>query len=184
MITNININEFVNEMKSTSSLNEKKVIIDSIKNNKFITKALNYALDPYKKYYITSKTCKKMSHICDEDCGFVDLFELFYNDPKLSEILSEKIETSLEAEIIELNSRKKIILNKLDDLLLETFQTTGILIDEQKLVNGEEGCLCNIDLEYIQNGAKQGLFDLDTVDVKSQEKIGYRLNQIFKFLEN
>jgi len=71
------LNEFVNEMKSTSSLNEKKVIIDSIKNNKFITKALNYALDPYKKYYVTSKTCKKMSHICDEDCGFVDLFELF-----------------------------------------------------------------------------------------------------------
>ena len=99
-------------------------------------------------------------------------------------MLSEKIETSLEDEIIELNSRKKIILNKLDDLLLETFQTTGILIDEQKLVNGEEGCLCNIDLEYIQNGTKQGLFDLDTVNVKSQEKIGYRLNQIFKFLEN
>jgi len=113
-----------------------------------------------------------------------NLFELFYNDPKLSEMLSEKIETSLEDEIIELNSRKKIILNKLDDLLLETFQTTGILIDEQKLINGEEGCLCNIDLEYIENGAKQGLFDLDTVDAKSQEKIGYRLNQIFKFLEN
>ena len=50
---------FVNKMKNTSSLNEKKVIIDSIKDNKFITKALNYALDPYKKYYVTSKTCKK-----------------------------------------------------------------------------------------------------------------------------
>jgi len=53
------LKQFVDEMKNTSSLNEKKVIIESIKDNKFITKALNYTFDPYKKYYITSKTCKK-----------------------------------------------------------------------------------------------------------------------------
>ena len=57
------LNKFVNEMKSTSSLNEKKVIIESIKNDKFIKEALNYTLDPYKKYYVTSKTCKKMNHL-------------------------------------------------------------------------------------------------------------------------
>ena len=70
------LQEFVNEMKSTSSLLEKKVIIDTIKDNKFITRSLNYTYDPYKKYYVTSKNCKKMSHIIDEECGFVDLFEL------------------------------------------------------------------------------------------------------------
>ena len=53
------LKQFVDEMKNTSSLNEKKVIIESIKDNKFITKALNYTFDPYKKYYVTSKTCKK-----------------------------------------------------------------------------------------------------------------------------
>ena len=67
---------FVNKMKDTSSLNEKKVIIDSIKNNKFITKALNYALDPYKKYYVTSKTCKKNSDICDMNSIYDDVFGL------------------------------------------------------------------------------------------------------------
>ena len=61
------LQEFVNNMKNTSSLNEKKVIIDTIKEDKFIKKALNYALDPYKKYYITSKTCKKMSHLADDE---------------------------------------------------------------------------------------------------------------------
>jgi len=70
------LQEFVNEMKSTSSLLEKKVIIDTIKDTKFITRSLNYTYDPYKKYYVTSKNCKKMSHIIDEECGFVDLFEL------------------------------------------------------------------------------------------------------------
>jgi DNA ligase-1 len=67
---------FVNEMKNTSSLNEKKVIIESIKDNKFITKALNYALDPYKKYYVTSKTCKKNSDLCDMNAIYNDVFEM------------------------------------------------------------------------------------------------------------
>ena len=112
-----------------------------------------------------------------------NLFELFYNDENLSKILSEKIEGSQENEIIELNNRKKDLLNELDDLLLETFQTSLVLIDEQRLVNGEEGCLCNIDLEHIENNLKQGLFDLDSLDKQSQEKIETRINQIFGALD-
>ena len=80
-------------------------------------------------------------------------------------------------------NKKKELLNQLDDLLLETFQTSSVLIDEQRLVNGEEGCLCNIDLEYIENNSKQGLFDLDLLDDKSQEKIEARINQIFGALD-
>ena len=112
-----------------------------------------------------------------------NLFDLFYNDENLSKILSEKIEGSQENEIIELNNRKKDLLNELDDLLLETFQTSLVLIDEQRLVNGEEGCLCNIDLEHIENNSKQGLFDLDSLDKQSQEKIETRINQIFGALD-
>ena len=107
-----------------------------------------------------------------------NLFELFYNDESLSKILSEKIEGSQENEIIEFNNKKKELLNLLDDLLLETFQTSLVLIDEQRLVNGEEGCLCNIDLEHVENNSKQGLFDPDSLDVKSQENIETRINQI------
>ena len=75
------------------------------------------------------------------------------------------------------------MLNQLDNLLLETFQTSLVLIDEQRLVNGEEGCLCNIDLEYIENNSKQGLFDLDLLDDKSQEKIEARINQVSEALD-
>ena len=112
-----------------------------------------------------------------------NLFELFYNDENLSKILSEKIEGSQENEIIEFNNRKKELLNQLANVLLETFQTSLVLIDEQRLVNGEEGCLCNIDLEYIENNSKQGLFNLDLLDEKSQEKIETRINQIFESLD-
>jgi hypothetical protein len=44
------------------------------------------------------------------------------------------------------------------------------------LVNGEEGCLCNIDLEFIENGAKQGLIDASIIneETKSQIKQGIK----------
>ena len=69
------LQNFVDQMKNTSSLNEKKVIIGSIQNDKFIKKALNYALDPFKKYYLTSKNCRKNANLCmnsiyDEPCIF------------------------------------------------------------------------------------------------------------------
>ena len=70
------LQDFVNKMKNTSSLNEKKVIIESIKGDEFIKKALNYALDPYKKYYVTSKTCKKRTDLCDMNSIYDDIFGL------------------------------------------------------------------------------------------------------------
>ena len=65
--------DFVNQMKATSSLNEKKVIIGTIKNDEFIKRALKYAYDPYKKYYVTSANCKKRSDLYDLPV-FADLF--------------------------------------------------------------------------------------------------------------
>jgi len=71
------LQDFVNDMKNTSSLNEKKVIIDTIKGNEFIKTAINYALDPYKKYYVTSKNCKKNADICDMNSNYNNIFDLF-----------------------------------------------------------------------------------------------------------
>jgi hypothetical protein len=112
------------------------------------------------------------------------LFELFYNDENLSKILSKKIENSQDDKILQLNNRKKELLQQLDDLLLETFQTSQVLIDEQKLVNGEEGCLCNIDIERLENNAKHGLFDPDLITDDSQQKINNRINQIIASIDN
>ena len=70
------LQEFVTKMKSTSSLLEKKVIIGNIKDNEFITKALNYTYDPYKKYYVTSKTCMKNFNLRDSNYIHDTIFEL------------------------------------------------------------------------------------------------------------
>ena len=67
---------FVDEMKATSSLNVKKTIINAYGKNPFIKSALVYALDPYKKYYVTSKTCKKNKDICDMNQIHDSIFHL------------------------------------------------------------------------------------------------------------
>ena len=67
---------FVDEMKSTSSLNIKKTIINAYGKNPFIKSALVYTFDPYKKYYVTSKTCKKRSDLCDMNLIHNDIFHL------------------------------------------------------------------------------------------------------------
>ena len=67
---------FVDEMKANSSLNVKKTIINAYGKNPFIKSALVYALDPYKKYYVTSKTCKKNKDICDMNQIHDSIFHL------------------------------------------------------------------------------------------------------------
>jgi len=59
------LQEFVDKMKSTSSLLEKKEIIETIKDDDFITNALYYTYNPFLKYYVTSKNLEKNSDICD-----------------------------------------------------------------------------------------------------------------------
>ena len=53
------LQDFVNEMKSTSSLLEKKAIIEKIKNDDFITNALYYTYNQFLKFNVTSKNCIK-----------------------------------------------------------------------------------------------------------------------------
>ena len=127
---------------------------------------------------------QKLQELGNDKINEQNLFELFYNDENLSKILSKKIENSQDDEILQLNNRKKELLQQLDDLLLETFQTSQVLIDEQKLVNGEEGCLCNIDIEYLEDNTKHGLFDPGLITDESQQKIGNRINQILASIDN
>ena len=127
---------------------------------------------------------QKLQELGSDKINEQNLFELFYNDENLSKILSKKIENSQDDEILQLNNRKKELLQQLDNLLLETFQTSQILIDEQKLVNGEEGCLCNIDIEHLEDDSKHGLFDPDLITDEFQQKIDNRINQILASMDN
>ena len=59
------LNGFIEQMRSTSSANDK---VEIIKNSSdFIHKILEYTYNPFKQYYVTGKTCIKNSHLKAEN---------------------------------------------------------------------------------------------------------------------
>ena len=66
-------------------------------------------------------------------------------------------------------------------MLIETYQTTAILIDDNRLINGEEGCLCNFDLEKIENGHKDGTINIKELSNNDiQERYKQNILNMFK----
>ena len=59
-------------------------------------------------------------------------------------------------------------------------EVDSVLIDEARLVTGEEGCVCNIDIERIENGQKRGVFDSNQVSSSTKEKISALINQVLE----
>ena len=57
MISLLDFQNFIEAMRATSSSNEKVQIIKDA--NPFIHKVLEYTYNPYRQYYVTSKTCRK-----------------------------------------------------------------------------------------------------------------------------
>ena len=127
---------------------------------------------------------EKLNELGFKDMPKQELFELFYNDEELAKKIKNMIDDS-QPEVIDIQGQKNELFRELDNLLIETFHTTSVMIDEQKLVNGEEGCLCNIDLEFIDNGAKQGLVDASLIDEENKILIKQNITKISEVvLEN
>ena len=59
------LNGFIEQMRSTSSANDKVKIIKN--SSDFIHKILEYTYNPFKQYYVTGKTCIKNSHLKAEN---------------------------------------------------------------------------------------------------------------------
>ena len=127
---------------------------------------------------------KKLNELGFKDMPKQELFELFYNDEELAKKIKKMMDDS-QPEVVDVQGQKNELFRELDNLLIETFHTTPVMIDEQKLVNGEEGCLCNIDLEFIDNGAKQGLVDASLIDEENKILIKQNITRILQVvLEN
>ena len=124
---------------------------------------------------------EKLNELGFKDMPKQELFELFYNDEELSNKIKKMIDDS-QPEVIDIQGQKNQLFKELDNLLIEIFQTTSAFIDEQKLVNGEEGCLCNIDLEYVDEGAKQGLVDASLIDEEHRVLIKQNITKLLDII--
>ena len=149
-------------------------------------KELSDFMDETKKH--EGELTKKSDHLILEKLraeGYKDLdpqnlFEIFYSDDKIREKIMSEIEIQTDGDLQKISQRKESLLKELDDLLLETYQMEPILIDEARLVTGEEGCVCNIDIEMIENGQKGGLFDSNQVSSSTKEKINILIDQVLE----
>ncbi len=149
-------------------------------------KELSDFMDETKKH--EGELTKKSDHLILEKLraeGYKDLdpqnlFEIFYSDDKIREKIMSEIEIQTDGDLQKISQRKESLLKELDDLLLEIYQMEPILIDEARLVTGEEGCVCNIDIERIENDQKTGLFDSEQVSSNTKEKISTLIDQVLE----
>ena len=124
----------------------------------------------------------KLKELGYKDLDNQKLFEIFFNNDEVREKIYSEIEQQSDVDFQKLSKKKVELFNELDNFLMETYQTTPILIDDARLVTGEEGCLCTFDLEHIKNKNKEGLFDSKKIPQNVKQKIIERLDQIEKFL--
>lgn len=123
------------------------------------------------------------------DPGHEKLFELLYNDESLVKSMMQEVEEVTDDKTMDLAKRQDCLLQELDSLLVETYSTSPVLIDDMRLVTGEEGYLCTVDLEktLIDAGGtktRDGVFDLQEIPDAVKEDILGRMEQIRNAIVN
>lgn len=118
-----------------------------------------------------------------KDFDHQKLFEIFYENDEFREKIYKEIEKDIEVDFQELSNKKANLIKNLDNLLVETYQTSPVLIDDTRLITGEEGCLCTFDIEFIKNKTKEGLFDPRKISESVKDNIVNRLDKFSKLLQ-
>lgn len=126
---------------------------------------------------------QKLKELGYTDLNHQNLFEVFFENDELREKIYEEIEKNTDLDFKKLAKRKMDLFNELDSLLIETYQTSNVLIDDTRLIAGEEGYLCNFDLEFIKNKVKEGKFVPKKIPNDVKENLIKKLDEIKKIIE-
>ncbi len=121
---------------------------------------------------------KKLKDMGYKDFDHQKLFEVFYENDEFREKVFAEIQKDSGVDFQELSEKKTKLFSELDSLLLETYQTSPVLIDDPRLVAGEEGCLLSLDLEFIKNSNREGVFDPRKIPNFVKENIVKRLSEL------
>jgi len=106
------------------------------------------------------------------------LFEIFFQNDNLAKEMIEKVYSSTDEIFAQLTKIRSGLFKDLDDLLIEIYHTTPVMIDEMKMIAAEEGCLCKFDLEHIKKETKEGNFDPARIPLKIKEKLLERMDEV------
>lgn len=120
----------------------------------------------------------KLKEMGYKDFDHQKLFEVFYENDEFREKVFTEIQKDAGVDFQELSEKKSELFKELDSLLLETYQTSPVLIDDPRLVAGEEGCLLTLDLEFIKNHNREGVFDPRKISDSVKTNILKRLDEL------
>ena len=126
----------------------------------------------------------KLKEMGYKDFDHQKLFEVFYENEDFSKKVYDEIEKESGEEFKKLTGKKTELFKELDSLLIETYQTSSVLIDDTRLVSGEEGCLCTLDIEFIKNNNREGLFDPRKMSNTVKENILKKLDNLQLIIKN
>lgn len=119
--------------------------------------------------------------------GFDELFARMFEDEGLVEELNEKtavIENQFP-QVIESRSRKNELLSELNDLLMKFYHTSPVLIDYNRLMQGEEGVTNYFDIEVFKNmktKRREALLDTRKIPKEAANMLSLELRAVEKTL--
>jgi hypothetical protein len=117
-----------------------------------------------------------------ENMDHQKLFEVLFENDEMTEELAESMR-STELKINDLIKRRDSLFQDLDNMLIEIYHTSSVMIDETRMIAAEEGCLCNFNLEYIKNNSSDGNFNPTRIPVHIKENLLKHMDDLIKVLE-
>ncbi|MEX0911468.1 MAG: hypothetical protein WDZ43_05000 [Nitrosopumilaceae archaeon] len=127
---------------------------------------------------------EKLKEIGYENVDEQKLFEIFFQNESLTKEIIEKVHSSSDANFEQYTKKQSELFKELDNMLIEVYHTTSVMIDEMRMIAAEEGCLCNFDLEHIKNQTKEGNFDPIRIPIKVKNNLLNRLDQVIDTIKN
>jgi hypothetical protein len=121
---------------------------------------------------------EKLKEIGQENADQQKLFEIFFQDDELANTLVDKVYSSADENFQKLSKRKLDLFKELDNLLIEIYHTSPLMIDEMRMIAAEEGCLCHFDLEYVKKDSKEGNFDPAKISSKVKVNLLKRMDEV------
>ena len=119
--------------------------------------------------------------------GFDDLFVRMFEDEGLIEELNEKaaVVENQFPQLIASRSRKNELLSELNDLVVKFYHTSSVLIDYNRLMQGEEGITNYFDIEVLKKGKtkrREALLDTTRIPKEVADILSLELGAVEEML--
>jgi hypothetical protein len=125
---------------------------------------------------------QELKNLALDDLEFVDLFERLLENQDLISKLEDKIKNveKLYPELEGAEKKKNSLIYELENLIIKVYQVSPILIDYNKLMQGEEGIIVYFDIEpRVDTKAKKS--SIKTVDFsRMKPPTKKRISELFK----